>query len=773
MSFTLHLDPAHAVPTDRRPTGDRPATGSARFGPVSSRVVLSDTWHPGEGARRRIPSVSRHGSTRSNEGRAVRGRETARMTNRQGPDRRSTVPGSQLDWERVLVAGPGSTAFAADLARLTAQGLVSTEAATAAGHRIGALLVDAGHFHADVVQRVVTMLARSGSVAGTLPPGLPDLLGAVAAGHAAAAQGLLLRQAQVAGAAGTAAREETERALHDSQARFYALFRDAVVGIGIGDMDGRILEVNESFQEILGYSLEEFRGLSIRNLVHPDDDAAIWRDYEALVTGEIEAFRAEKPYRHRDGHVVWTDLTVSLVRDATGLPQFQVAIVEDITDRRRLQEELVHQATHDSLTGLPNRALFLQRLADAVGASDPQQRVAVLFLDLDSFKFVNDSRGHFAGDQVLTVAARRIAAAAARHGAFTARLAGDEFVVLVSGGGSARNAAGAELADELLAALDPPIAVEGQQPVHVTAGVGVVDVAAGDLDAEGVLRTADLALHAAKEDGKGQVVAHDPSRTARQLPRFRIAADLPGALDRGELTLVYQPLVRLDTGLPHSAEALLRWNHPQLGQITPDRFVPVAEDSQVIVPLGRWVLEQACQDLAASPWPSVNINVSVRQLYSPTLVDDVKRCLHDNALAPHRLRVEVTESVIVDEDGAGPLGALRQLAELGVRIVMDDFGTGYSNLAALRLLPLHEIKLAGTFLSGLRPGTPPDPVDRRILATLVDLAHALGLVVTAENIETREQDQQVRALGCDVGQGHYYGAPGPAIRRRPWLHVLE
>jgi diguanylate cyclase (GGDEF)-like protein len=572
------------------------------------------------------------------------------MTSHHGPDRRSTAPGSHHDWERVLAAGPGSATLAADLARLTQEGLSSAQAAAVAGRRIGQLLVDAGHFHADVARRVVTMLARSATDDGTVPPALADLLGAVAAEHAAAAQGLLRRQAEVAGAAGVAARTETERALLD---------------------------------------------------------------------------------------------------------------------------ELVHQSTHDSLTGLPNRALFLQRLEDAVGASDPGLRVAVLILDLDCFKFINDSRGHAAGDQVLTVAARRIAVAAAGHGGFTARLSGDEFVVLVSGGPEDQNAPGAELADVLLAALDPPIPVEGQRPVHVTASVGVVDVTAGDVDAEEVLRTADLALHAAKEDGTGQVVAHDPSRTTRQLSRFRIAADLPGAIDRGELTLVYQPLVRLDTGLPHSVEALLRWNHPQLGQITPHLFVPIAEDSQVIVALGRWVLEQAGRDLAASPWPAVNINVSVRQLYSPTLVDDVKRCLHDNALAPDRLRVEVTESVIVDDDGAGPLGVLRQLAELGVRIVMDDFGTGYSNLAALRLLPLHEIKLAGTFLSGLRPGLPPDPVDRRILATLVDLSHALGLVVTAENIETREQDHQVRALGCDIGQGHYYGAPGPAVRRRAWLHILE
>jgi diguanylate cyclase (GGDEF)-like protein len=439
-------------------------------------------------------------------------------------------------------------------------------------------------------------------------------------------------------------------------------------------------------------------------------------------------------------------------------------VMEEITDRHRLQEQLVHEATHDALTGLPNRALFLQRLDQAIGAAepegkDPRSRVAVLFLDLDGFKFVNDSRGHLVGDQVLTTVARRLGDTAERGGALLARLAGDEFVVLLTG--LEGQLQPLPLAQQLLAVLDEPVPVEGQQPVHVRASAGVVELPLVDASAGELLRTADLALHAAKEDGKGQIVVHDPGRTAQQLSRFAVAMDLPGVVERGELGLVYQPLIRLSDGELHSVEALLRWNHPELGELSPDIFVRIAEETSAIIPIGRWVLENACADLMVSSWPAVNINASVRQLYSPTFVDDVRRCLHVLKIEPSRLRIEVTESVIMHADDPGPLTALHTLAESGVRIVMDDFGTGYSNLAALRRFPLHELKLAGMFLKGLGADQTADAVDIKILATLVDLAHSLGLIVTAEGVETEAQDERVRAIGCDLAQGWLYAAPGP------------
>jgi EAL domain-containing protein (putative c-di-GMP-specific phosphodiesterase class I) len=326
-----------------------------------------------------------------------------------------------------------------------------------------------------------------------------------------------------------------------------------------------------------------------------------------------------------------------------------------------------------------------------------------------------------------------------------------------------------DLARGLLATLDAPIDVEGQLPVAVRASIGVVEVRAGEAVASDLLRAAELALHAAKEDGRGTIVTHDPTRTARQLTRFEIAMSLPGLVERDELALSYQPLVRLCGGGLHGVEALLRWRHPRLGDLSPELFVSIAEESSAIIPIGRWVLEGACADLAATPeWPAVNINVSIRQLYSPTFVADVRGALATSGLAPDRLRIEVTERVLMGADDQLPLATLRALADLGVRIVLDDFGTGYANIAALRRFPLHELKLAGTFVAATSAGASrdPDPVDVEVLRTLVQLAHTLGLIVTAEGVETTEQAALVQAVGCDVGQGWFYGADARRFRTR-------
>jgi diguanylate cyclase (GGDEF)-like protein/PAS domain S-box-containing protein len=678
-------------------------------------------------------------------------------------------------WEKALfesggplaATGPDLGSLAVRLVELVQAGLVSAPAAEQAGETIGRLLVEARLTAPAAVSQVVLLLSGllSDSTVGPEPIGpawierIARLQGGVAAGHALAVRALLLDQQEAIHQAAITARDGAERALRDSEARFRTLFGQAPVGIGIGDVHGRIFEVNDALQRMFGYSLEEFRTRRVEDFMNSDDSVGIWADYAALVAGELDEFRTEKRYVHKDGRVIWTNLSVSLVRNDDGIPVFQVAVMEDITDRHRLQEQLLYEATHDALTGLPNRALFLQRLDQAIAGQDPKGRVAVLFLDLDGFKFVNDSRGHLVGDQVLMSVAGRLTATANLHQALLARLAGDEFVVLLFRPDGELDSV--PIAEALLAALNEPIPVQNQQPVHVRASIGVVEVPTVGARAGELLRTADLALHAAKEDGKGQVVVHDPSRTAQQLSHFTVAMNLPGVVERGELALVYQPLIRLSDGGMHSVEALLRWNHPELGQLAPDLFVRIAEESSAIVPIGRWVLERACADLILSSWPSVNINTSVRQLYLPSFVDEVRRCLDEGGLEADRLRIEVTESVIMHADDPGPMTALRKLADLGVRIVMDDFGTGYSNLAALRRLPLHELKLAGTFLKGLGADRSADAVDIKILATLVDLAHSLGLIVTAEGVETRAQDDLVRAIGCDVAQGWLYAMPGP------------
>jgi diguanylate cyclase (GGDEF)-like protein/PAS domain S-box-containing protein len=600
---------------------------------------------------------------------------------------------------------------------------------------------------------------RAAADALTVVPGRNRLLGAVLARYVTMNQHLLLEHQDALHHAVNGARDRAERALRASEIRFRALFSEAAVGIALGDLKGNLVDANPALQTMLGLDVEGLRASGGTWLIHPDDPPGLRRDHEALVAGDLDSFRCEKRFTHRDGRPLWAKLTVFLIRTEDGVPSFEVALVEDVTASRELQARIVHQATHDALTGLPNRSAFLQHLEQAVSQSAPGSRVALCFLDLDGFKFLNDARGHLVGDRVLQVVAHRLAGAVRTTGSVLARLAGDEFAVLITGPPGVVHPIG--LARELQAALTSPIDVEGQLPVDVRASVGVVEVPAGEAMATDLLRAAELALHAAKEDGRGTIVAHDPSRTARQLTRFEIAMSLPGLVERDELTLSYQPLVRLDGGELHGVEALLRWRHPRLGDLSPELFVSIAEESSAIIPIGRWVLESACADLAETPqWPSMNINVSIRQLYNPTFVRDVRGALTSSGLVPEQLRIEVTERVLLGTDDQLPLATLRQLADLGSKIVLDDFGTGYSNLAALRRFPLHEVKLAGAFVEP-GPTGEHDPVDVRILATLVELAHTLDLTVTAEGVETPRQAELVASVGCDVGQGWFYGTDAP------------
>jgi diguanylate cyclase (GGDEF)-like protein/PAS domain S-box-containing protein len=656
-------------------------------------------------------------------------------------------------------------------------GLTPSADAEQAGQRLGRLLAGAHLTAPRAVGQAMMVLAGYAPDVGDLyrEGQLVRMQGGLAAGHAEAVQRILLAQQESIHRASAEARDAVAQALSDSEARWRTLVDQAPVGIAIADVEGNVLEVNSSLQRMFGYSLEEMRGIRVEEFTHPEDSDEVWDQYADLVSGDLDEFRSEKRYVRKDGEVVWTNLSVNLIRDAEGEPAFQVAVMEDITDRRLLQEKLRHEATHDPLTGLPNRVLFLQRLDKAVADPGPDDRISVLFIDLDGFKFVNDSRGHIVGDRVLIAVAERLSEAARSSGALVARLAGDEFVALLTGDAGPEDAdfAPMRVAEDLLEALKQPLKVTGQLPVQVGASIGVVELAAAGANSAEIMQAADLALHAAKEAGKGRVVEHDPKRKAGQLTRFQVAMQLPGLVERGELALVYQPLIRLDDGGVHSVEALLRWNHPTMGSLSPDMFIRIAEENAAILPIGRWVLNTACADLAVSDWPAVNINVSVRQLYSPPFLDDIRRALDLAELEPSRLRVEITESVVMNLDDPEPVGVLDSLIDLGVRLVMDDFGTGYSNLAALRRLPWHELKLAGTFLEGTRSGRPWSATDQRVMKTLVDLAHSIDLLVTAEGVETAEQDAQIRSIGCDVAQGWYYAMAepvSPAAVRPPAHH---
>ncbi|WP_442788724.1 putative bifunctional diguanylate cyclase/phosphodiesterase [Dactylosporangium sp. NBC_01737] len=425
-----------------------------------------------------------------------------------------------------------------------------------------------------------------------------------------------------------------------------------------------------------------------------------------------------------------------------------------------LQLELHHQAHHDPLTGLPNRVLLYRHLTDTLTEAGARDRIGVCFLDLDEFKTINDTLGHGSGDRLLVALADRLRACVNGAGHFVARVGGDEFVVVVRD--SSGPAELTELAEAMLAELSKPVRLDGHE-LSVSASIGIVEQPCRDAEPEELLRAADATLYLAKEEGRARYALFDVKRNAQQVLRYGLTGRLAGALDRGEFELVYQPLVALADNRLRGAEALLRWRHPDLGTVSPNTFIPVAEQSGMIHPLGRWVLRESCR--VAADWQRahpdtpllISVNVSPRQCTDPRLLDDVRHALSDTGLDPANLQLELTETVLMQSTGQ-PIQTLRTIADLGVRIVIDDFGIGYSNLAYLRHLPVHGLKLAGAFMAGIR-SLASDHVDEQIVETVIRLAHTLQMTVTAEGIETADQAARLAALGCDLGQGWHFGRP--------------
>ena len=555
-------------------------------------------------------------------------------------------------------------------------------------------------------------------------------------------------------------RKQTERALREAKERFGAAFESAPIGMALTSTEGRFLQVNRAMCKVTGYAEEELLASQVDAITHPDDRDLDGAHLKQLLAGQIRNYQMEKRYRHAEGQVVCVLVSTSLVTDADGQPLYLISQAEDITKRKQAEERLTHQSLHDPLTGLPNRTLCMDRLRQALARSARHAgSVAVMFIDLDRFKAINDSVGHSGGDRVLASVAERLRATL-RPGDTASRLGGDEFMVVCEDMNSEQDAS--IVADRLLRAMAPPIPL-GDGEVVVSASIGI-SFAGGSSDRpETLVRDADAALYRAKEGGRARWELFNQAMRVRAMERLETENELRRAIAGGELRLYYQALVRVEDRRIVAVEALARWQHPTRGLLAPAEFIALAEETGLIVPLGIWVIEEACRRYAewraARPdeWPLLlTVNLSTRQIRQPDFSQVVERALARNRMNPSDLCLEITESVLME--AAGPtITTLEALREIGVRLAIDDFGTGYSSLSYLKRFKVDFLKVDRSFMQGLCS----DPEDSAIVAAIVTLAHALRLTVVAEGVETAKQLEQLRALGCDLAQGNYLAPARP------------
>lgn len=569
------------------------------------------------------------------------------------------------------------------------------------------------------------------------------------------------------------ARERADAALRE-QERLYRLVADnASDMVVLRDSGGGIRYVSPSCERLLGYTPDEFAALDDGTLVHPDHAASL---QDSFAPSALTSRPAPATYliRRKDGAYIWFESMATPVLDDNGNVVGIQTTSRDVTERKRAEEALResmerfnHLAHHDPLTGLPNRVLLRDRLALALAkARRHGHLVGVAFLDLDRFKFVNDTLGHAMGDLLLQEVGHRLAGCV-RADDTVSRLGGDEFALVFSELHDA--AGGVHVGNKVLAALKPAFSIQGRE-LFVTGSIGMSLFPNDGDSVDSLLRTADNAMYRAKEQGRDNLQLYAHTMGAAAFERLTLETNLRKALDRGEILVHYQPQVTLDPGGRVVAlEALARWSHADIGLVPPADFIPLAEETGLIIPLGEIILRTACTDcrsLQLEGWPdlAVAVNVSGRQLRQPSFLELVRAILRETGLEPRHLQLEITENLIM-QDAEQAVGALRELRRLGIRLALDDFGTGHSSLAQMKLLTLDAIKIDRTFIRDLGRNRH----DEAIVSAIVALARSLECQVIAEGVETEVQLRAVSELGCRTMQGHYFARPMPLEQCREFL----
>ena len=550
-------------------------------------------------------------------------------------------------------------------------------------------------------------------------------------------------------------REDRVRALEQARRRFQQAFHSAPTGMALVRLDDSIiLDANRSLADMLDRPVEDLVGRSIREITHPEDLRAAAAYRARLELGIADTYLLDQRYLRRDGEFVWARTRVAVTEDE-GV-SLAITHIEDVTEQRRTAERLQWAATHDDLTGLPNRTELLARV-DAILRDAEVGDVSLLFIDLDNFKSVNDSLGHGIGDTLLTAMSVRLREVVGAE-AVLARFGGDEFIVVLTGGVDAL-----AMAERVREAMREAVVVDGTE-LFVAASIGVSVNDRAGVSAADLLRDADAAMYRAKARGRDCVEAFAPGSHETTVLALRTAGELRRGVERGEVVPYFQPIVELTTGHVVGFEALARWLHPERGLLTPDQFLPMAEETGLVEEIGASILEDALAQFArwrARDLPFANahlsVNVGTRQVVDPSFAGLVADLLAQTGIPADSLWLEITETALLADVKASTV-ALRNLRSLGLHLVVDDFGTGYSSLTYLKRFPVEALKIDKGFVAGLGL----DTEDTTIVEAVVNLGHSFGIAVIAEGLETPLQLSRLRELGCDRGQGYLFGRPRPA-----------